>query len=391
MKHILIICPDTLVNSMGGLGVQIFNTIKNFDPNFFFWIYCFGSLDDPNDCCNGVNYKTIHTNILPLKAFVGNNMTVEQLFLYFTDLMYIIMCNLPEKIDLIHLFDWPSVYVGRIIANRLKVPYLLTLSLSLEKNMEAISKHYGINNLDNICDNLRHAINIEKTGIIECARLITCSYTYADMFSNIFNDKKRIVFNGIDLEDWNKHVDKYIFPGKRKYKVLYIGRFALSKGLLEIFQANIPENMDIIFVGSSKGGDEYVYRSMLEYCKKHDYAHYLGPKYNDEKIAVIKHADCVLMPSIHEPFGIVGLETLASQTILLSSFVDGLGDFLTEEYSINCGTSSNTITDALNKFIILTDDEKNNMKKLGYEACKEYTWDDATNCIKNIYNEFFDQ
>ena len=99
-------------------------------------------------------------------------------------------------------------------------------------------------------------------------------------------------------------------------------------------------------------------------------------------------ADAVIMPSIHEPFGIVALEALASKSILLSSFVDGMGDFLTEDVAINCGTSKESIEKALDNLINLQEEERVQRIKKGLEICKEYTWEKSAKKLAAIYSLF---
>ncbi len=47
----------------------------------------------------------------------------------------------------------------------------------------------------------------------------------------------------------------------------------------------------------------------------------------------MKEASAIIMPSIHEPFGLVALEALMIKTPLLCSIQGGLSDFLNND---NC-------------------------------------------------------
>ena len=106
---------------------------------------------------------------------------------------------------------------------------------------------------------------------------------------------------------------------------------------------------------------------------------------DQEKLNVLKSADGVIMPSIHEPFGIVGLEALASGCILLSSFVDGISDYLTEDVGINCGTDVFSISNALHDFLILPEDEIKYRQQKGIEIAKQYDWGKLSNQYYKVY------
>jgi glycosyltransferase involved in cell wall biosynthesis len=91
------------------------------------------------------------------------------------------------------------------------------------------------------------------------------------------------------------------------------------------------------------------------------------------------------MPSKHEPFGIVALEALASKSILLSSRIDGLGDFLDDTNSLYCGTTPDTISKALYELTQLTNEKKSELINNGYDTCKKYDWDIVANQYYDVY------
>jgi glycosyltransferase involved in cell wall biosynthesis len=174
--------------------------------------------------------------------------------------------------------------------------------------------------------------------------------------------------------------------GDGKRKIVYIGRFAKMKNVDALLNLELPEDTDLIFIGSISGGFVEVFDRMLKACEEKDNFHYVGPKYGQEKIDWLMAADAVIVPSTHEPFGIVALEALASRSILLSSFVNGMGDFLTEECAINCGTTTESISEAIDRFVSMTDDEKNEMKEKGLQVCREHDWEIQADKLFKLYD-----
>lgn len=106
-----------------------------------------------------------------------------------------------------------------------------------------------------------------------------------------------------------------------------------------------------------------------------------------KKIDYMNSADAVILPSLHEPFGIVGLEALASKNILLSSRVNGLSDFLNDNNSIFCGVTAAEIENSFNKLLSLSKKQKNTLIQNGLKTCEEYSWDNAVLKMKEAYKK----
>jgi glycosyltransferase involved in cell wall biosynthesis len=128
--------------------------------------------------------------------------------------------------------------------------------------------------------------------------------------------------------------------------------------------------------------------AVYECAQNNQNVHYVGGKYDDEKFYFLKSADAVIMPSIHEPFGIVALEALASGCVLLSSVVDGLAEFLDDTVCIPCGVSPDTITQAIQKWNNMNDGDVKNLVGRGLERASKYDWKDiALKTEKIIYEK----
>ena len=226
-------------------------------------------------------------------------------------------------------------------------------------------------------------VELEMYGLKKATKIIHVSQGYNKYFPQ-FQSKSTIIPNGIDLNDWTP-TELVKLPGNRKYKVIYIGRFSLMKSVIELSQADIPKDIDLIFVGSPNGSDQETLKELEKVLSTKEGVYYYGPAYDQDKINILFSSDAVIMPSRHEPFGIVALEALASRNILLSSRVDGLGDFCNDNNSIDTGCTSENISKALYKFTQMTDDEKINMVTNGLDTCLQYQWDDIANQYYEAY------
>jgi glycosyltransferase involved in cell wall biosynthesis len=159
------------------------------------------------------------------------------------------------------------------------------------------------------------------------------------------------------------------------------------KNVQSLMQAKLPEDVDLYFIGHDRAGNEYLYEQFKDFVEENKNVHFLGPIYGDEKIKTLKKMDAVIVPSIHEPFGIVTLEALASDNILLSSFKSGMGEYLNEDVAINCGTTPEEISKAILKWSKMTSKQINDQIKRGHEFLKPFTWENSAAVLHEIYKE----
>lgn len=369
---VLIILPDRFNKPVGGLGVQCkyiyellkdkidFEILGHPDPEaekFFTSVY---------NPIPGVEHASLITSVGQIEYFA--------------------QAIKKQKPDLVHAYDWSTYLSGIYVADYFKVPLVVTMQLSINLlNQIGIFYAHDPNSVDGMYINKVHR-ETEILGLQKANKIVHVSNEYAKEFNKIeeFKNKSVTVPNGIDLKDW-QNFEKIKLPGEAKYKMIYIGRIAKMKNIAAIVSSKIPKDIDLIFVGSNNGGEAEDFEMMQRFVNENSNVHYYGPAYGQDKINVLKSADALIMPSIHEPFGIVALEALASESILLSSFEGGMKDFLTEKNAINCGVRANTINQAYDKFLSLSKEDKKEMIKNGLETCREYTWEKAAEKMEEVY------
>jgi glycogen(starch) synthase len=366
---------DSIHNVMGGMGEQLRNNLNHISDKYYFDIigHC-----EFNGEFAGRNYsfksiesllKVYATKIDPLfYPFLNQNSFIKKSFEY-------------PKPDIIHSFDWSTFMPAMFLADYYKVPLITTIQLSINE----LVKSYNIDINASPLYQLHKAIEIE--GMHKSDTIIQVSNNYAKKSSPFFWHKTFVIENGIDLNLWKKQNDIQL-PGDNKYKIIYIGRLEYQKNIQTLVNIKLPPNVDLIIIGGHKGSAAELVEKVIKRSETDKNFIYVGPKYNQEKIDMLFAADAVIMPSIHEPFGIVALEALASESILLSSFVDGMGDFLTEDVAINCGISKESMESAINTFINLTEENKKNRIDKGLQICQNYSWEKSAQKIEQVYNIF---
>lgn len=271
---------------------------------------------------------------------------------------YNILSLLEElpKCDIVNCLDLSTFIAGKIISNKHGSKLVNSIHLSYSEMV----KGYDLNSIEKIL------VDMEFHAMLNADLNIFVSDYYKSQFN---------VPNSISIPNGVLHPDNRIkmeIPSiGRKYKLLYIGRYAYQKNVQSIIRADIPSDIELYFAGNATAGDINIYNEMLDYCNKNEHAHYLGYIQDSEKSYLYNAVDAVIFPSLHEPFGLVGLEAMAHSKILLSSGIHGMETYCKPGTYINCGVTPQSITNALYDFINRTDLEK--IKINGYLISTEHS------------------
>lgn len=366
---ILSIIPDSINTPTGGMGVQFKNLYNILSKKFDFYI---SSFPDKPLLKNQIPVVSPFSNIRhgTLNTILGHS-------------VYLYESLKHPKPDMVHAFDWSTYLAGIYLAKHHNVPLVTTIQLSAKALREGAGIYNCIDpySLDGEWLHKMHE-EIEFYGYELSEKIVCVSENYSEHFSQ-FKDKMEIIPNGINLEEWKKK-NTVILPGKNITKVVYIGRFALMKSVDILASIDVPKDIDLIFVGDIKGGDPPAIQAVDDALKKEN-VFYIGSAYGQAKIDLLCQADAVIMPSRHEPFGIVALEAFASKSILLSSRIDGLGDFCNDSNSIYTSLTKEGMEKALNKLLQLTQKESQNLIANGIETCKKYTWESSAKKYEKLY------
>ena len=104
-----------------------------------------------------------------------------------------------------------------------------------------------------------------------------------------------------------------------------------------------------------------------------------------ELLQALKTAQCFILPSRHEPFGIAALEALDAQVPLIASAVGGLRDFLCDGENALLFEDNNTgeLRSAYDKLDFL----RQKLISGGNTTAKEYNWQTITARLIDIYRE----
>lgn len=382
-KNVLILSPDRPVQGMGGLGVHLYEVLKRIDTSMYDVSALCHDSEDITLQDGEVHVYGIYTGV-PLE--MGEDMVSDTLIYqtrFVSRYSTLVAEGKMQVPDLVHVCDWSTAVAGEEICRMTGARMVFAVHLSINNYIQEVNPFFRLS--------LKTAQMIEWNACRHSDRILHVSQMYADMFPfQFYAHKTSVCHNGVDYGAFAGAKTDAELAGDKPVKILYLGRIADMKNPQALWSIQVPENADLVFVGGEQGSSDPLMQSLQNVARNNPQVHYLGAKYGQDKIDILSSADLVVMPSTHEPFGMVALEALAAgqngKTLLAASFVDGLGEFLTEEAAINCGTSVESVQAAVAKFMAMTDEQKQAMRDAGCKLAQQYSWEACAGKIGETWN-----
>jgi len=362
-KHIVILSIDSPYNSYAGLGKSISCMVNNLPEYKFF---CFGHGGEHKE--NNVECYCI---LEDLSANKEDNPFVDM-----GRIIQILNKN-TEKIDAVHVFDWSYIPLGLCLQKYMGWKLVHTFALAASKQTEIVWNF--LNRPRAFMEENRERVAMvnkcEREICDRADKIVQVSHHMASLFDSKYRSKTHVIHNGVDFDSYSKEVDKkkYIMPGSpTTKKVLYMGRFVAMKNVYNLFDAKVPDGVEIILAGGQLGSFPWLVDRMKNNPPKGFI--YVGFISGEIKHYLLQNVDAVIVPSVHEPFGLVTLEAIASKTLLICSRASGMEEYILEDMCVNCGLTTETIELALERFLSMDDDEKQTIVETAYTKSRHLTW-----------------
>jgi starch synthase len=236
--------------------------------------------------------------------------------------------------DIVHCHTWYSHFGGILAKLNYGIPMVLTVH-SLEPlrpwKREQLAGGYNF------------SCWVEKTAMEMSDAIIAVSEgTKADVLRlfNVPEEKVRIIFNGIDLDEYKK-VDST--EALRKYGidpaqpfVLFVGRIARQKGIVHLARAIQYMNPGFQVVLCAGAPDTPEIAEEMKKAVDKVRLTREGVIWIEEMVSkstvyeLYSHAAVFCCPSIYEPFGIINLEAMACETAVVASKVGGIPEVVVD-------------------------------------------------------------
>ena len=190
------------------------------------------------------------------------------------------------------------------------------------------------------------------------------------------DERTRVCYSGIPdtfvyeqqkRTDWRKNGISFIYVGRlERYKRIDVVLQALAR--------TFPDR-DFTFEIVGDGPEHDALEEIVNNLGLSKNVHFVGRVPRTEVIQRLNKADCFVMPSENEVFGLVYLEAMACGCITIASkrggvdgiIVDGNNGFLCEQGSIE------SLCAVIQRIELLSDEEKDNIRLSAYNTVEKYT------------------
>lgn len=241
-------------------------------------------------------------------------------------------------------------------------------------------------------DTWQYVAQNEATAITQADHVSTVSHAYADSLESLFMLPEggiSVIGNGIDLKPLDRtHYDQYLrndLLGGHKKLAVFVGRLVPTKGVELVLDAAeaLPDWSFVMFASicASLEAVAPLAKRIKRLTNELPNLTWFN-KVQDDKLSAMKCADVGLVPSLHEPFGIVGLEWMGLETPLLTTAYNGLADFCTEDNCFIHEATSESLIKSLQNF-----KPDPNKVTAGRETAESHTWRRTADLILADYEK----
>ncbi len=301
-----------------------------------------------------------------------------------------------KKYDVIDAHDWLGIIGGMIVKKETEMP------LVFHVHSTEVGRSTGRGS---------HAIkDIEFEGGQQADCVITVSYAMRDELEKLGFpfDKIRVCWNGVDPSkyDPNKITAEEKKQLRQRYDItdnenmlFFVGRLVTVKGIDHLVNAMpsvIEEfpNTKLVILGI--GDMESSLKSQVKTLGIQDKVIFRN-EFVDEHERIIHYAasDCVVLPSIYEPFGIVCTESMsmAKPTVVGAKGTNGFREQIIPTGDKQCGIHVNGLDSgdiAWGIKQVLQQDDKGVYigKNARQRVLETFSWESVTKRTLDIYKEF---
>jgi glycosyltransferase involved in cell wall biosynthesis len=228
--------------------------------------------------------------------------------------------------DIVHAHDWLAYPAGIALSSVLGVPLVV---------------HVHATEFDRSGECVNQAVyDIERRGMHAASRVIAVSMLTKSICAHRYGvspERIDVVYNGIDDDDVVQPTALDSIRSKDKI-VLFLGRLTMQKGPEYFIRAaaRVLEKIeDVKFVVAGSGD---MARGMIEQAAALGIGHkvlFTGFLHRRDVERVFRMADCYVMPSVSEPFGLVALEAIQNDVPAIISKQSGASEVLTHVLKVD--------------------------------------------------------
>ncbi|MFT5662425.1 MAG: glycosyltransferase involved in cell wall biosynthesis, partial [Sulfurimonas sp.] len=331
-------------NSWGGTETVVMSSAKNLSTlGYTSSIYTSKALDE-----NSI--ETMDSTLIKrfdyFYPFFGlstkqkNNFDAIGGNLFSFSLLWALLKN--KNIDLIHLHTLKRMgAIVRSVAKYKNIPYVITLHGGYFNISEGEQSHRK-KQLENGYEwgKVLGWMFGSRKVLDDASAIITLSDEEYDKASQLYGDKTYNLSNGVDIEKFSQATStsfkKHYMISADKKMILCSARIDTQKNqlvLLKAFSKLYDKQKDLHLVLLGAVSDTEYFELLQEFIDKHDlkdcisFIHDLTPK-DQLLVNAYNEAEMLVLPSRHEPFGMVILEAWSANIPVVASLTGGIGKII---------------------------------------------------------------
>lgn len=297
----------------GGAGVHVTELVKAMRRDIDVNVRCFGEARDEQQTY-AYNTPPALRSANPALGFLGTDLEIA---------------NDIAGADLVHSHTWYANAAGHVAKLLHGIPHVITAH-SLEPLRPWKAEQLG--------GGYRLSSWIEQVSYEHADRIIAVSHGMrADIlraYPNLDPEKVEVVYNGIDLETWQRVEDpeaaRALGIDPDRPAVVFVGRITRQKGLPYFLRAvrELPPEVQVILCAGAPDTPEIeaeVAGLVEQLQTERDGVLWLARHLSKREIMTALSASTVFAcPSIYEPLGIVNLEAMACGTAVVGTATGGI-------------------------------------------------------------------
>lgn len=232
------------------------------------------------------------------------------------------------RADVVHCHDWMTFEAGAHAADHHNTPLVAHIHAT---ELDRTDFHPN-----------EWIVARERQGLLRADRVIAVSNYTKNMLQKHYGipgDKIMVVHNG--HESIHDHIEPTLLSQHGTAKrplVLFLGRLTVQKNpwqFLEVAHRVHDHRPDVQFV---MAGDGPLLPTLIDHACElglGDSMAFVGKVNGREAQALYREADCFVMPSLSEPFGLVALEAIAQHTPVILSKQSGASEVIDHAFKVD--------------------------------------------------------
>jgi glycogen synthase len=278
-----------------------------------------------------------------------------------------------EDFDVIHAHDWLTFPAGIAVARASGKPLVVHVhSTEFDRSGEHPTQR---------------VYDIERRGMLSAIRVIAVSELTKSLCVNRFGiepNKVDVVYNGIEDHRFQPG-PKDAISAKDKI-VLFLGRITMQKGpeyFIAAAKRVLEKVPDAKFVMAGAGDMEI---RMIELAASLGIGHrvlFAGFLRGADVERMYQMADCYVMPSVSEPFGLAPLEAMRADVPVIISKQSGVSEVLTHALKVDFWD----IDEMANKIVAVLKYPplSQTLRQHGSFELRKLTWETAAEACEGVY------